>query len=241
MLESNAPDLTVPVDDFFDVVSNNVKKAAAVKAFEAVRAPGNVGIERNLDATASIAALEISLPHGEFSRFCRVELQISTSYAARLQKLDELGAHVSDARAWAATQKHRLAECQSARNLVELVGDWLKREEPPKPTTAYRTRDAQSREESASTTQEDAALITECEKTISELKSQLAKRDDEISDLQRRLTEYDQDFIALRAPLPDEVREKALVALTSSHDRELATIAKRYHWRESDLRRELES
>jgi hypothetical protein len=76
MLESNAPDLTLPVDDFFDVVSNNGKKAAALKAFGALRAHGNVGIERNLDAAASIAALKISLPHGEFSRFCKVELQI---------------------------------------------------------------------------------------------------------------------------------------------------------------------
>jgi hypothetical protein len=88
MLESNeATDLAVPDDEFPGVVSNDVKKAAAVKAFEALRVHGNGGIERNLYAAASIAALKAAgLPRGEFSRFCTNELQISSTYRARRQR-----------------------------------------------------------------------------------------------------------------------------------------------------------
>jgi hypothetical protein len=246
MLESNeAPDLTVPVDEFPGMVSNDGKKAAAVKAFEALRAHGKAGIERNLDAAASIAALKMSLPHGEFGRFCKGELQISTSYGARLLKLDKLRDHVSDALAWAGTRKHRLAECQSARNLVELVGDWLKRDEPLKPKTASRTRDAQSGKDSTSVTestiQEDAGLVAELEKTLSELKSELANKNDTLTDLRRSLTECDRDFVSLRDQIPVEMLDKAFAALASSCEAEFATIAKRYHWRLSDLRRELQN
>lgn len=246
MLESNeATDLTVPVDEFPGVVSNDGKKAAVVKAFEALRAHGNAGIERNLDAAAAIAALKISLPHGEFGRFCKGELQISTSYSARLLKLDKLRDHVSNALAWAATQKHRLAECQSAHNLVELVGDWLKRDEPPKPKTASKTRDAQLGKDSTSETesviQEDAALIGEREKTLSELKSELANKNDALTDLRRSLTECERDFVSLRDPIPVEMLDRAFAALASSREAEFATIAKRYHWRLNDLRRELQN
>lgn len=88
--------------------------------------------------------------------------------------------------------------------------------------------------------QEGADPVVEREKTISELKSELANRDDAIADLRRRLTECEQDFATLRDPLPDEALGKALFALTSAREPELAAIAKRYHWRLSDLRREVQ-
>jgi recombinational DNA repair ATPase RecF len=230
----------VQVAASFDPPSKH-ERAAAVTAIEALREHGNIRVARNLQAGASLASLKAVLSHGEFGPFCERKLAISPSYRARLLKLNDVREHLSSAQAWAATQKHRLAECQSAQNLIKLVNDWLKKDEPPKPKADLKRPSQGNAIELELATQEGANLVAEREKTISELKSELAKRDDSISDLQRRLTEYEQDFIALRAHLPDEVREKALVALTSSHDRELATIAKRHHWRESDLRRELES
>jgi hypothetical protein len=220
--------------------------AAARTAIQALRVRGDDGVERNLHAAAAIAALKKSLPHGEFGPFCERELNISTGYRARLIKLDKLQEHVSKAQAWAATGKHRLAECQSAQNLIQLVNDWLKKDEPPKTKRVSQRQGAghsqdDATESEATAIQEGANLVEEHEKTISELKSELANRNDAISDLQRRLSEYEQDFIALRDLLPEEVHEKALVALASSHEHEFAAIARRFHWRESDLRRELES
>jgi hypothetical protein len=219
--------------------------AAARSAIRALRVHGDDGVERNLHAAAAIAALKKSLPHGEFGPFCERELNISKGYRARLIKLDGLREHVSKAQAWAATGKHRLAECQSAQNLIQLVNDWLKKEESPKIKTVSKKRAVRHSQddaiESEAAIQKGANLVAEREKIISELKSELANRDYAISDLQRRLLEYEQDFVALRDLLPDEVHEKALVALTSSHEHEFAAIAKRFHWRESDLRRELEN
>jgi hypothetical protein len=162
-----------------------------------------------------------------------------------LIKLDGLREYVSTAQAWAATGKHRLAERQSAQNLIQLVSDYLKKDEPLKIKMVSKRRGARHSQddaiESEANNGEGPNIVVEREKIISELKSELAKRDDTISELWRRRAEDEQDFIDLREPLRDDVREKALVALTSSHDRELAAIAKRHHWRESDLRRELES
>jgi hypothetical protein len=230
-VEANLPPLP-PMDEGM---------AAARSAIQALRLHGDDGVERNLNAASAIAALKKSLPHGEFGPFCECELKISTGYRARLIKLDGLREHVSKAQAWAATGRHRLAECQSAQNLIKLVNDWLKRDEPPKPKANSKRPSQDDAIELESATQEGVNLVAEREKTISELKSELAKRNDSISALQHRLADDEQDFIALRDPIPDDVREKALVALTSSHARELAAIAKRHHWRESDLRRELES
>jgi hypothetical protein len=90
--------LTVSVDECPDVVSNDGKKAAAVKAFEALRVHGNDRIERNLYAAAAIAALkEASLPRGEFGRFCTNDLQISPTYRARLLRLHDVRDHVRQA------------------------------------------------------------------------------------------------------------------------------------------------
>lgn len=225
-------------------LSENETIATARTAIKALRVHGDAGVARNLDAAAAIAALKTSLRHGEFGRFCKAELQISSGYRARLLKLYEVSEHVSDALAWAATQKHRLAECQSASNLIKLVRDWLKRDEPPMPKTASRKRDAQPGKDNASEIEsvihEDFDLVREHEKTISELRSDVADQRDAIADLQRRLTECEQEFIALRDPLPADTRETALLALTSSRDSELAKIAKRFHWRPNDLRRELQ-
>ena len=158
-------------------------------------------------------------------------------------KLDKLRDHVGDALTWAATQKHRLAECQSARNLIKLVGYWLTRDEPPKPKPASRKRDAQpgTASETESVIHGDAASIGECEKRLSALKSVLANKNDALADLRHSLTECERDFILLRDPIPVEIRDKAFAALTSSREAEFARIAKRYHWRLNDLRRELQN
>jgi hypothetical protein len=47
--------------------------------------------------------------------------------------------------------------------------------------------------------------------------------------------------VALRDDLPVEVRRQASAALTSNKEAALLKIAKRYHWRAQDLRRELEN
>jgi hypothetical protein len=225
-------------------LSKNESMATAVTAIKALREHDNVGVARNLAAAAAIDALKTSLNRGDFGRFCKDTLQISPGYRARLLKLNKVREHVSSAQAWAATQKHRLTECQSAQNLIELVNDWLKRDEPPKPKAVSKRQEAQSGQddatESESAIQEGADLVGECNKTISELKSELANRDDAISDFQRRLAECELDFIALRDPLSGETREQALFALASSREQTFSAIAKRCHWRTSDLRRELE-
>ena len=110
-------------------------------AIEALRAHGNTSIERNLDAAAAIAALKAALPHGEFGRFCTDALQISSTYRARLLRLNDVRGHVREALAWAATQKHRFAECQSAQeNLIRVVNDWLNKDRAPEPKSELNTQ-----------------------------------------------------------------------------------------------------
>ena len=168
--------------------------AVARSAIDALRVHGDGGVERNLKAGAAIAALRAAnLPRGEFGRFCTEDLQISSTYRARLLRLHELRGDVPGALDWAKTQKHGLAECQSAQNLIRLVNDWLKRDEPPKTKTISKRQGVRPSQddaiESESAIQDGANLISEREKTIFELKSELANRDDAISDLRRRLAE----------------------------------------------------
>jgi hypothetical protein len=207
--------VTVQADALCDALLRDDKKAAAVSAIETLRAHGNAGIERNLGAAAAIASLKAAgLPRGEFGRFCTDELQISSTYRARLLRLHEVSGHVPDALAWAATQKHRLAECQSAQNLIKVVNDWLNRDKRPKPTTASKTQEGRPGKDNTTepepVIQELAALVREREKAISELESELANRDDAIADLRRLLTECEQDIVSLRDPLSDEARDRAL-------------------------------
>jgi hypothetical protein len=239
-----ASDLIVCVCESASVVSNDEKKAAAVKAFEALRAHDNVGIDRHLDAAAAIAALKETFPHGEFGRFCEGTLQISPSYRARMLRLHDVKDHVREALDWAATQKHRLAECQSVQNLLKVVDDWLKKDRSPEPDSDPNTQKRQRSKEVIAdlqrVAQQTTALVAEREKVISDLKSKVAKQDDTIGDLLKRLVEREEDIVKLRDPLTSEARDKALVALTSSRQSEFAAIAKRFHWCVSDLRRELE-
>jgi hypothetical protein len=237
--------LTVSVDECPDVVSNDGKKAAAVKAFEALRIHGNDRIERNLYAAAAIAALkEASLPRGEFGRFCTNDLQIAPTYRARLLRLHDVRDHVRQALAWAETQKHRLAECQSVQNLIKVVDDWLKKDSSSKPESNSNTEKRQRSKDVIADLQQEAqtsaALVAAHEKVISELKSKVAIQDDTIDDLRKRLSEREDDIVKLRDPLTSEARDKAVVALTASRQSEFAAIAKRLHWCVSDLRRELE-
>ena len=134
------------------------------------------------------------------------------------------------------------SETTCRTNLIKVVNDWLN---PPKPTTASKTQEGRPGKDNATeperVIQGVAALVREREKAISELESELANRDDAIADLRRLLTEYEQDIVSLRDPLSDEARDRALFALTSSRKSEFAAIAKRYHWRLNDLRREVQN
>jgi uncharacterized coiled-coil protein SlyX len=237
--------LTVSVDECPDVVSSDEKKATAVKAFAALRGHGNGGIERNLSAAASIAALKASdLPRGEFSRFCENELRISSTYRARLLRLHEVRDQVREALDWAQTQKHRLAECQSAQNLIKVVGDWLKKDRLAEPDADSNRRKRQLSEAVKAglkkATEETAVVVAERDRIISDLTSKVAQLNDTIDELQERLGEREDDITKLRDPLTNEVRDRALVALTSSRASEFAALAKRIHWCVNDLRRELE-
>jgi hypothetical protein len=230
-----------------DAPAKHEMKEAARSAMAELRAHGKVGLVRNLAAAAAIAALKEGLPHGEFGRFCTEELQISSAYRARLLRLDEVRGHVKEALDWAATQKHRLAECQSVQNLIKVVDDWLKKDRLPDPKSDSKAQERRRSKdiiaEQERVIQETAALVKERDKTISEHEFEIAIRDDEIADLRRRLAECEDDVAALRDPLPDEAREQALEALTASREsaaHELAAIAKRFHWRLKDLRYELE-
>jgi hypothetical protein len=187
------------------------QKATAQRTIDALRAYSHAGLQPNIDAAAAIGTVKATLGHGEFGRFRDEELGISKEYCARLLKLNKLRPHLSDALAWAATNNHRLAECRSARSLITLVHDWLKRDRPSKPRAISKKRDAPQAQDA---------------EAISKLRSDLARCEEE--------------FVALRDPLPVDVREKAYVALSSSREHELVAIAKRFHWRVSDLRRELQ-
>jgi hypothetical protein len=103
---SEPAQVIVQVDASLDPPAND-EKAAAVAAIEALREHGNVGVERNLQAGASLAALKLVLAHGEFGPFCTQKLAISPSYRARLLRLNEARSDVSEALIWAATQKHK--------------------------------------------------------------------------------------------------------------------------------------
>jgi len=228
--------VTVQVDASVDVLSKDERKAAAVKAIEALRAHGNAGVERNLTAAAAIAALKAEdLPPGEFGRFCTETLQISSTYRARLLRLHGVSAHVPEALAWAATQKHRLAECQSVQNLIKVVDDWHNKDRSPESKSDSKTQERRRSKdiiaEQEHVIQETAALVKARDRTIFEHEFEIATRDDVIADLQRRLAECEDDIAALRDPLPDEAREQALEAMTSSRETaagELAAIAKHY-------------
>ena len=168
--------------------------------------------------------------------------------ARRLLRLHEVRAHVSEARAWAAAEKHRLAECQSVQNLIKVVDDWLNKDRSPEPKSDSKTQERRRANdiiaEQERVIQETAALVQERDQTISEREFEIASREGMIADLQRRLAECEDYIVALRDLLPDEVREQALEALTSSRELvagELAVIAERYHWRLKDLRHELEN
>jgi hypothetical protein len=224
------------------------RRTVAIVAIAELRAHGHAGIERNLQAAAAVAALKNNLPHGEFGRFCTETLQISATYRARLIRLHEIRDHLSEALGWAATQKHRFAECQSAHNLIKVVDDWFNKDKSPKSKsdskTQARRRSKDSIAEQERVIQDTAALVKERDKAISEQEFEIATRDDVIADLERRLAECEDDIAALRDLLPDEAREQALEAMTSSRESaagELAAIAKRYHWRVKDLRRDLET
>jgi hypothetical protein len=238
------PDLTTPVCDTPSVVSNDAQKAAAVKAFEALRAHDNVGVGPHLDAAATIAALKDSLPRGEFGPFCEGTLGISATYRGRMLRLHDRKDHLRAALVWAASQKHRLADCHSVLNLIKIVEDWLKKDRSPEPdpdlNTEKRRRSKKVTADLQQEAQESAALLAEHEKVISDLKSKVANQDDTIDDLRKRLSEREDDIVKLRDPLTSEARDKAVVALTASRQSEFAAIAKRLHWCVSDLRRELE-
>jgi uncharacterized coiled-coil protein SlyX len=152
--------------------------------------------------------------------------------------------HLPAALVWAATQKHRLADCHSVLNLIKIVEDWLKKDRSPEPNpdlnTEKRRRSKNVTADLQQEAQENAALLAEHEKVISELNSKLANQDYTIDDLRKRLAEREDDVMKLRDLLTDEVRDQALVALTSSRQSEFAAIAKRLHWCVNDLRRELE-
>lgn len=141
--------------------------------------------------------------------------------------------------------KHRLAECRSVQNLINVVDDWLKKDGSPEPEPdANKQKGRRSKGNIAElerVIQETTTLAMEREKTISELTSRVADQDDTIGDLRKRLAECEEDIVKLRDPLPSETRDKALVALTSSRHSELAAIAKRFHWRLNDLSRELQN
>jgi uncharacterized coiled-coil protein SlyX len=238
------PDLTTPVYDTPSVVSYDAQKAAAVKVFEALRAHDNVGVDPHLDAAATIAALKETLPRGEFGPFCEGTLGISATYRGRMLRLHDRKDHLRAAPVWAATQKHRLADCHSVLNLIKIVEDWLKKDRSPEPDPDLNTeKGRRSKKVTADLqqeAQESAALLAEQEKVISELNSKLANQDDTIDDLRKRLAQREDDIMKLRDPLTDEVRDQALVALTSSRQSELAAIAKRLHRCVNDLRREHE-
>jgi hypothetical protein len=242
------PDLTVPVPDSGGVAWNDEKKAAAVRAFEALRAHGNAGVERNLEAAATIGALKASLPRGEFGRFCTDELHISTSYRGRMLRLHDVKDHVPEALAWAQTQKHRLAECQSVQNLIKVVRIWLNKDRSPESEWDANTQKGRRSKDIIAELQQairDAdAVVRDRDKTISEREADAARQGAEIAELRRRLTGCEEDIATLRDTLPDEACEQALEALTSPHESaadHLAAIAKRYHWRVGDLRRDLEN
>jgi hypothetical protein len=205
--------------------------ATAMKAIEALREHGDAGVTRNLEAAAAVAAVKTTLPHGQFGRFCKNQLRISTSYRARLLKLDSLKEHVRDALFWATTQKHRLAECQSARNLLDLVREWQNKDEPPKAKTATKKRDAQPERNDAAATESaiqlEVDVATDHEKTISELRLEVARRDATISDLRRKLAERDQEIATLRDQSSREPRDKVQVAKPSPRTWHALTVNRR--------------
>jgi len=230
-----------------DGLRSDKLKEAALTAMAELRAHGTAGIKRNLTAAASLAALKDRLRplRGEFGRFCAEELKISPSYRARLLRLHKDREHLPKALAWAESLNHPLAECQSAQNLIKVVDDWRARDKPAKPKPDSRADGSnQSKEIMAGQErriEEVAALVKNRDKTIEDQRFEIATRDSAIADLKRRLAECEADIVALRDDLPEEARRQASAALSSNQEAALSRIAKRYHWRMQDLRKDLES
>jgi len=117
---------------------------------------------------------------------------------------------VPQALAWAETQKHRLAECQSVQNLIKVVDDWLKKNSSPKPEANASTQKRRPRKDLIAELEQFAhqttALVVERDEVISDLKSKVATQDDTIDDLRKRLAEREEDIVKIQDPLTDEIR-----------------------------------
>jgi hypothetical protein len=140
--------------------------------------------------------------------------------------LHEVRDHLPLAQAWAEETGSPLAVCHSVENLLKLVDKWQRRDEVF-PTTPTKNGKKSRRGM--------AALIAAHAK-------ELESRESRIAALEQRIMEDDEQFAALRDPLPDDEMERAADLLTSADPgagEALAAMAKSYHWRLKDLEREL--
>jgi hypothetical protein len=156
---------------------------------------------------ATLARARDGLGHGKFTRWCEDHLQRKPSWCSAHRRLFEAGNDLEPAREWAAATGHLWAKCLSVERLLRVVGDFRRVKRGDSAAAPKRRR----------------------------------KANEVIAELRQRLDEAEADFIALRDPLhpEDEARAAELVAAMGASDstawEELATLARKRHWRLRDL------
>ena len=177
----------------------------ALEAHASSSARDHVALMLRLGETLARARKRVG--HGKFRRWCEDNLQRKPSWCAAHRRLFEASKDLEPTREWAAETGHPWAKCLSVERLLRVVGDFRRGKSGAIAAAPRRRRKA------------------------SEI----------IAELRRRLEEAEADFAALRDPLlpEEEARAAELAAAMEAADfaarEELATLARKRHWRVRDL------
>jgi hypothetical protein len=194
-----------PVEASDDFTRDARDALAALEAHASSSAKDHVALMLRLGETLARARKRVG--HGEFTRWCEDNLQRKPSWCAAHRRLFEASKDLEPAREWAAQTGHPWAKCRSVERLLRVVNDFRRGNGGAIAAAPRRRRKA------------------------SEI----------IAELRQRLEEAEADFAALRDPLlPEEKARAAELAAAMEGDdfaarEELATLARKRHWRLRDL------
>jgi hypothetical protein len=193
-------------DDSDDVARDDFTDDA-LAALAELEAQGSEHVTLLLLFGEAVSKAKARLKHGEFNSWCTDVLKKSPSWVSAHRRLFEGRGDLEPAIAWAASTRHRWANCHSVERLLKLIAEWKK------------------------ATRGDSAAAPRARKTASEI----------IAELRQRVADDEEEFIALRDPLPAEVQARVveLAAVPADSNlaakEELAELAVRFHWRPRDL------
>ena len=189
-----------------DFTRDALDALAALHAHASSSAKDRIALMVRLGETLERARDEVG--HGEFTRWCEDNLQRKPTWCSAHRRLFEARNDLEPAREWAAATGHLWAKCLSVERLLRLVGDFRRVKRGDSAAAAPRRQ---------------------------------RKANEVIAELRQRLAQAEADFAALRDPLlpEEEARRAELAAAMGAADfaarEELATLARKRHWRLRDL------